>query len=520
VKVLFLTRHFGCLRNFEGPVFELTARGHSVHLVAHQDDILGGQPMVERWAASNPRITWERLPEPAPTEWDDLAVRFRLIVDYLRYLDPQYKTASGLVKRAVIRTPQIVLDATKRPLFRSAVGRRLLRLGLGMLERALPRAAHVDDFLRSKAADVVLLTPLLALGSEEMDYLEAALDLGLPAAFCVWSWDNLSSKALLRSLPHAVLVWNETQKREAVRLHRVPRRRVVVTGAQSFDHWFTWRPERTREAFLAAVGLPPDRPYLLWVCSALLKGSAPEAPFVRQWIERLRASGQPGLRDAAVLIRPHPSRKTEWETVSLEGLGPVSLWGANPVDTDARRDYFESLRYASAVAGLNTSAFLEAAILERPVYTLMLPEHRDNQQGTLHFDYLLREGGGLLQAANGWDEHLAALADALRLPPGTPSERSAAFVRRFIRPLGLDVNATTLFVGQVERLAASHPRRRRPPVWLPLAQRVLGRLKVKAGEPEGRRLLMTPRELEREARIRARRSEKDRLRRAQQMATR
>ena len=41
-----------------------------------------------------------------------------------------------------------------------------------------------------------------------------------------------------------------------------------VTGAQAYDHWFAIRPSTTREEFCARVGLPPDRPYLLYLCSS------------------------------------------------------------------------------------------------------------------------------------------------------------------------------------------------------------------------------------------------------------
>ena len=90
----------------------------------------------------------------------------------------------------------------------------------------------------------MLLTPLIDLGSSQIDYLRAARALGIPTALCVWSWDHLSSKALIRECPDRVFVWNETQKREAVELHRVPAERVVVTGAQCFDHWFDRTPSR------------------------------------------------------------------------------------------------------------------------------------------------------------------------------------------------------------------------------------------------------------------------------------
>jgi hypothetical protein len=73
----------------------------------------------------------------------------------------------------------------------------------------------------------------------------------------------------------------------------------------------------------------------------------------------------------------------------------------------ARADYFDSLYHSAAVAGLNTSAFIEAGILGRPVHTILLPEWYESQMGTVHFRYLFEAGGGLLTSATSYDEHLA-----------------------------------------------------------------------------------------------------------------
>ncbi len=62
------------------------------------------------------------------------------------------------------------------------------------------------------------------------------------ARLCVWSWDHLSSKALIRVVPDKVMVWNTTQRDEAQRFHGVPADRVLVTGAQCFDQWFDRPP--------------------------------------------------------------------------------------------------------------------------------------------------------------------------------------------------------------------------------------------------------------------------------------
>ena len=283
-------------------------------------------------------------------------------------------------------------------------------------------------------------------------------------AVCVNSWDHLSSKALMRDLPQRVLVWNETQKDEAVHLHGVPSQRVVVTGAQCFDQWFDRHPSRDRPAFCQRVGIAPDRPFVLYVCSALLLGRQVEARFVRQWLERLRTSAQHELREATILIRPHPARMDEWNDTDLDGFEYVRLYGSIPRDTASKDDYFESLYYSHAVVGLNTSAFLEAAIVGRPVHTILLPEYYEYQEGTHHFRYLLTVGGGLLQTARSFTEHHRLLAASLRRPADVPATHES-FVTAFIRPQGIAAPATPVFCDAVDELLAAPAPPPKPTPW-------------------------------------------------------
>src|SRR5262249_11892394 len=142
----------------------------------------------------------------------------------------------------------------------------------------------------------------------------------------------------------------------------------------------------------------------------------------------------------------------EWTDVDLSTAADVALWGRNPVDEDAKAAYFDSLYHGAAIVGLNTSAFLEGAIVGRPIFAPLLPEHRENQEGTIHFHYLLTVGGGLLHTARTLDDHFTQLNAALneRVPE---SPRSRRFVEVFIRPHGLDVAASPLFADAVEALA-------------------------------------------------------------------
>jgi hypothetical protein len=300
-----------------------------------------------------------------------------------------------------------------------------------------------------------------------VELLRSARSLRVPTALCVGSWDHLSSKSVIREAPDRVFVWNATQRGEAIELHGLAPDRVVVTGAQCYDHWFRRTPQRTRAEFCRGVGLPDDRPLLLWVCSALFPGSPIEAELVTRWIDGVRRSSDPVLASASILIRPHPARQEEWETIDLSRWPAVARRGALPIDEESREEYFESLYYASAVAGLNTSAFIEAAIVDRPVHALLLPEFHENQEGTIHFHYLLPSTGGPLITARTLDAHLEGLSGSLT---GAAPSRNRAFVESFVRPAGLDRAAAEVFVDSVEGLAHVAPSGADAPAWAPVVR--------------------------------------------------
>lgn len=514
MKILFFGRHYTYFRNFESVLRELAARGHQIHLAVERGDPLGlgGIKLVEALAAAYPNLTYGEAPGRADDQWTWTAGRLRLGIDYLRYQHRLFDRAPKLRERSRDRTPGVFVALGDRVRGAGDWARRAVSGFVRRLESAVPDDPAIRRFVEEQRPDLVLITPLISLGSSQIDYLRAARALGIPTALCVWSWDHLSSKALIREWPDRVFVWNDTQKREAIELHGLPGERVVVTGAQCFDQWFGRAPSRDRGEFCRQVGLPVDRPYLLYVCSALLYGSPAEAPFAVEWIRRVRSSTIPRVRDAGILVRPHPSRLAEWEGVDTSELNAV-VWGGNPVDVQSRADYFDSLYHSAAVVGVNTSAFIEAGIVGRPVHTIIVPEMEENQTGTVHFKYLLAAGGGLLNVAHGFDEHLAQLDAALGNPPQGPRP----FVRDFVRPHGLERAATPIFVEQVEAMAGLTTT---PPRPAPLTAAYAWMLKQIARTRESERFerwVLSSRELESALRLRHASAAKA-IRRAEQRA--
>lgn len=446
MKILFVARHFSYFRNFDGVVRQLADRGHRVHLAAEREEALGGRDLVDRLAAASSLVTVGDVPPRADERWFAVATTVRRSLDYLRYASPLYDKAPRIRERAWERTPQVALVLAHRP------WRRLAERMLESIERALPTDAAIDRWLDDQAPDLVLLSPLIELGAPQMDILNSARRRGVRTAVAVWSWDHLTSKARLRQCPDRVLVWNDVQRREAIALHGVPPERITVTGAQCFDQWFGRRPSRTRERFCSDVGLDPRQPIVVYVCSALFRGGPSETTFVCRWAERLRASSSPLVRGAGILVRPHPQRMFEWDGIRLPD--GIAFRGGHPIDEAGRDEYFDALYHAKAIVGVNTSALIEGAIVDRPVMTLLLPEFRESQTGTLHFRYLLDGPQPVLHAAPDLDAHVMQLEAALA---GSLPDHNAAFVRRFVRPHGIDRAATPLFVEALEALASIAP---------------------------------------------------------------
>jgi hypothetical protein len=458
-RILFVLASPEYLRFFDRTIDRLVSRGHRVDLVVN--DSAEHKPVGLEGARTQAFTTVAVLPAPR-TFWADTAYAFRATVDFLRFLHRDFAAAPALRQRIRHKAlPKACHWLDRIPWLPAPVLSALMR-ALSWGERALPIDPRVVTALAERHADLVVVSPLVDAASPQVDWLKAARAAGIPTALAVASWDNLTNKGLFRYQPDRVFVWNETQRREAVRYHGARAEDVVITGAPVFDRWFGRTPSRTAAEFRRAVGLSSDRPYVLFTGSSpFIADAAEETDFVRRWIQSLRESPSRSVRELAVLVRPHPYKAQYEAAAALRDLEHVAVWprGAyNPADEGGREDFFDSIWHASVVVGINTSAMIEAAIIGRPVLTV--PAFSRTQEGTLHFHYLLAEHGGPVIAAATLDEHVAQLAATLEHPEEAVA-RGQSFVASFVRPCGLSEPATDRLVDAIERTVAL-PHRSRP----------------------------------------------------------
>ena len=454
MKILFLMDSPEYLRFYDSAVEELAARGHQVAIAINNQRVK--KPVgLDGLRAYADRVTVLGVVPERQGVWKEVARGLRATMDFVRFLHPDFVNAPALrarIKRKVLPRTYHWLDRIRS--LPAATVQRVER-ALMAAGRAVPVDAAIAGLLREQSPDVLLVSPLVAAASEQVDWVEAAQVLGLRTAVCVASWDNLTNKGLLRVRPDRLIVWNEAQQREAVEYHDIPADRVDITGAQLFDRWFEKRVTRDRAAFCARVGLPDDGPFVVFTgSSSFISETNAEVAFVRRWIEALRASGDPVLASINVLVRPHPYNVHRWADDPVADLAGVSVFprlGYNPVEPGNRDDFFDTLSHCAAVVGVNTSAMIEAAIVGKPVCSLLAPEFAGTQEGTIHFRHLLPEHGGFLRIAGSIDQHVGQLAAVLRDPAATRAETDR-FLASFIRPHGVGRPATPIFGDAVERL--------------------------------------------------------------------
>jgi hypothetical protein len=398
----------------------------------------------------HPGVSAAELPlERSGPDADSIEL-FRAVTDVVRFLRPDLEHARWPRTRAIRRVLYLAgVQKSRRAasgLAHAQLPREVCdRLGdtFRRVERQLPPEPALANAVEELDVDAMLVVTRCVLGGVDTDAVKVARHLTLPSVMLIWSWDNLSSKATLTEHPDLVLVWNEVQAREAVDQHAVPPERVAVTGAANFDGFF----EELRDDGIAPGGSAGDGATILYLGSSKKVAPHERAVFER-WLAAVRSSDDPLVRQARVVIRPHPADVDRWAGWSPADERVMLTVTAARIDPELLSSL---LRDADAVVGLNTSAELEAAIAGRPVLTFRAGADAPGQEGSAHFAYLLEENGGFVVDSGTLEEHVGHLARALR----GEFDRACLedFVARFVRPRGLAQPVVPLVASRILEVA-------------------------------------------------------------------
>lgn len=454
-RLLVALHEPGYFRMWGSTICELERRGWSVAIAFDTPEKRGGAQVP---SGAGPHVS--SLGALPAADADGVVNRARLAVDYIRYLEPRFAAATYLRERAARKLPPGLEGLGRVHRLPGRLVNGILRLARAV-ESIVPADSRVVNFIREVAPQLVLVSPLVTMnarGAGQTEVVKAAKTLGIPVVVGVASWDHLSSKGLIRVVPDLLTVWNEAQRREAVAMHHVPNDIVVVTGAQPLDHWFTQPADPGGARLRASLGVAEGQRMILFVGSSLnMAPGDTEVTFVRAWLAQLRGSVHATLREAFVLVRPHPSNLRQWTGVSLDDPAAVvhpRRYSGMPLQEAEVEEFRAAMLASDAVVGINTTAMIEAAIHERPVLTVRDPAFRHSQEQTLHFGYLASDDEGCTVVGTSLEAHVAQLA-AVVADRTSAVDAGRRFVGRFVRPHGLEHPASTHVADAIERCAQS-----------------------------------------------------------------
>jgi hypothetical protein len=401
------------------------------------------QRSLEAAESVSPNVTAEY--RPIPPELAQRALRRgREVVNRAMYLRPGHP-APDRVGLSLEASLPIGLRALTR---RKRVQRLLRRPGVltawRKVELTVPPSRTVLDILDRIDPDVVLVAPCVwPKRPVEADYIRAAKSREIRTIGYVNSWDNLTSKGTVQVLPDALVVWNEEMAQEAVELHDVPRDVVQVVGAPHLDRLFELCNEGTRVDLRQKMGAAANKPYVLYLCSSrtLIASEVEIVDGIADALAERLAGNSP-----TIVVRPHPLNATVWDEYSRVGVAIYPREGNHADTDDSWRDYFHQLSGASCFVGLNTTAFLEAAVVDRPCLSIVSDRFHAAQGYTGHFRHLLK--ADFLQLCSDMDELALAVEDVLR-GEDMKREKRRRFVESFLRPAGIDVSATDVVVNAI-----------------------------------------------------------------------
>jgi hypothetical protein len=425
MRVLMIGQHAGVFRALDPVMRELSRREHEI-VFLH-----GPRQSEDRLPEITGVTTGERL-EPEE-EWPRRLRVGRQVINrgiYWRKSHPSPERVSTSLEN---RLPDDVRAKVRRPLWRSMIGTRVALRAWRWVEAASPASPAVMAQLTQIDPDVVMVSPVIwSTDPVEADYVHAARTLGLPTIGCANGWDDLTGHGTVHALPDLYLAWNESMAQEAVEIHDVPASAVRITGVPHLDTFFSLRPRATRADVCARMGRP-DAPYVVFLGSprAIWDDDSFVVKALADALARELGDGAP-----SVVVLPHASD--------------------SPAST---QESFDQLAHATCVFGLNTPAFLEAVVADRPCVTIVSDTYWPAQGRTGHFRHLLK--GRFLDVGRTMGDVAACVR---RIMDGT-DERAAdrrAFTRWFLRPCGLEVAAGDVVASIIE--TSARPNAGRAPI--------------------------------------------------------
>ncbi len=322
----------------------------------------------------------------------DYLLGFATVLDCSRYYTDKYDNFGILRSRAEQKLKSLSYGYVLHQFFMS-----LKRIGLvegftrllQCLFEFLPCDKLTSEWL-SANFDLVLVSPLTPIGSEQSSICLAAKSRGIKVIYGAYSWDNLTNKGLVRPKPDLSIVWNDIQRSELETLHYIPPRNIRIGGCPGYGRIIRSMEQDELSDLGVVNSSNPGITKILWLGSSgfIARGNKEVQVFLELYNAIRKELKE---RPFQFVIRPHPQNNEIWLEIAdarLENVDVYPLRGGIPTGSDSYKLFREQLGDADIVTGINTSAMIEALLIGKFVYTFSSIELEASQIETIHFNQL------------------------------------------------------------------------------------------------------------------------------------
>jgi CDP-Glycerol:Poly(glycerophosphate) glycerophosphotransferase len=199
----------------------------------------------------------------------------------------------------------------------------------------------------------------------------------------VLSWDNPTTKTIMDISCDYYTVWSEEMKGEFAFQFPHIQTEVIITGCPLFDVYYQKPYAKSRETFVAEIGLPTEKPYILYATNT--PAAMPdEGEIVKQYWKALSRSPLGGK--IGMLVRLHPKDNMD-KYQSLVGLQDVVVtraakphwdqcdrWLPNHEDMNL---LLNSMMHAAVSVNVASTMSLESFALDLPTINVGFKARKD-----------------------------------------------------------------------------------------------------------------------------------------------
>ena len=448
-KIIFLMRVGIPFKLYGGIVEELIKRGYEVTFILDrkwQSHKIKSKHFLDFYSKYGDRSRWAI---PRKDFWRHVVFPVRQLLNYRRYIKSEDQSLY-FKERYIKFLPLFSRSFLKMPFVKFILASSFSDKVLRGLERSAPPDHKILNQLREINPDLLVSSiGGMRYGSVDADYFKAAQFLNIPIASYAVTWDTLSTKGLIQFGPNVLLVWNKAHAKEAIEHHEVNPEIIRMVGAVVFDPWFKTKPSGSRAEFFKKHRLDPRKKLILYLGSSgnIAVG---EGAIIPELESAFRSCGEQVVEDAVMVVRPHHGNAKTFEgLMDSEKIKVIPRGGQILNDTDARQLFFDSIYYSDVVLGINTSAMIEATILNKPVIAVMREEYKETQAKAVHFKHMMEYGA--IRAAFSMRECVEMICKIFKSRDSYEKKRKE-FVRDFLRPQGIEVSAGSAAADEIEKL--------------------------------------------------------------------